>query len=215
MKIAYIVGSPKKKNSTSEKFLIALSEKMPENNDCWVFTDSLIADSSGEKMSELVEKVVSNDVLVFSFPLYIDSIPSHLINFLEALEGKYKESNKDARIYSIINCGFFEPENTDIAVEMIKLWTAHCGLTFGQAVVAGGGGMVPTSKIGEGPLISYGLALDELVKNITDGVGGSTVKVKPKIPRFVYIFGGNSGWKRSAKKRGVSMKSLKGKDVPK
>ena len=69
MNISIINGSPKPGESTSGLLIKYLLQETGESN-AQVFKCSLQA-------TELAE-IASSDVLVFVFPLYVDSIPSHL-----------------------------------------------------------------------------------------------------------------------------------------
>ena len=50
-------------------------------------------------------KIAGSDVLVLVFPLYVDSIPSQLLQFLINLEG-LNDLNHDMMVYCIVNNGF-------------------------------------------------------------------------------------------------------------
>ena len=235
MKVVMIVGSPKSKKSTSEIVLNSLSERLSAATVDWIYAADYsieVAENSNEttaspgdaadyskdnpleeKDDALFEKILENDVIVFAFPLYIDSIPSHLLRFLEAMECRYRNHIMNTKVYCIVNSGFFDPRNTEIAIDMIKLWSAHSGLIFGQALALGGGGMGRAASIGEGPLESYGKALDDLADNIYADVGGETIFTSPDIEKSDYMADANKAWKAAAKKRGVSSWSLRNKST--
>lgn len=202
-----IAGSPKKKKSTSEIVLNSLSERLTAATIDWIFA----ADFSEENEEELFEKMLENDIIVFSFPLYIDSIPSHLIRFMEAMENRYRDHIMNTKVYCIVNCGFHEPENAEIAIEMIKLWTSYSGLIFAQAAALGGGGMGRAVPIGEGILSSYGEVLDELADNIYADIGGETLFTSLDMSKADYIADAHKAWKIAAKKRGVSSWAMRKK----
>ncbi len=58
-------------------------------------------------------------VLVFVFPLYVDSIPSQLLQFLIIL-GERKDLNHDIMVYCVVNNGFFEGTQNYIAIQQMK-----------------------------------------------------------------------------------------------
>lgn len=68
-----------------------------------------------------IAKIQSSDALIFAFPLYIDSIPSHLLRELLVLEQRGFQEKK-TKVYCIINNGFFEGEQNHVAIEQMKLW---------------------------------------------------------------------------------------------
>lgn len=63
--------------------------------------------------------------IVFVFPLYVDSIPVPLLNFLKTLEEN--APLKKPTISVIVNCGFIEPYQNDVAVEMLRSFTTKNG----------------------------------------------------------------------------------------
>ena len=81
-------------------------------------------------------------VLVFVFPLYVDSIPSQLLQFLIIL-GELKDLNHDMMVYCVVNNGFFEGTQNYIAIQQMKNWCAAANLKWGQGVGIGAGEMLP------------------------------------------------------------------------
>ncbi len=80
MKIAFINGSPKIKGSASACILKDL--KLFLNN-------NIISEYNFNKKKltlKQMEELARCDILVFAFPLYVDGIPSHLLNCLIQLE---------------------------------------------------------------------------------------------------------------------------------
>ena len=74
MKIGIINGSPRGGKSNSEiliKYLCSLLEEH-QINKYYLFSNKI----DGEIKSE----IHNADVLIFAFPLYVDSIPSHLLD---------------------------------------------------------------------------------------------------------------------------------------
>lgn len=98
MNISIINGSPKSGESTSGLLIKYLLQETGESN-AQVFKCSLQA-------TELAE-IASSDVLVFVFPLYVDSIPSQLLQFLIIL-GELKDLNHDMMVYCVVNNVFLK-----------------------------------------------------------------------------------------------------------
>ena len=68
----------------------------------------------------LCQMIENYSDIVFVFPLYADSIPVTFLNFLKALEENVPL--KKPTISVVINCGFIEPYQNDIAVKMLQLF---------------------------------------------------------------------------------------------
>jgi hypothetical protein len=216
LRIAYLNGSPKKQASASANILGAMEERLAEH-------DAVRLRVPSDSVTETASQFASLDALVLAFPLYVDGIPAHLLGFLEALEralyptfsapdaSETPVRNPDlkaVKLYVLINCGFMEPEHTEVAVDMIKLWCERVGFIFGRAASFGGGGMASSLKIGRGPGKDYGAALDALAEDVTAGRGGETILTRVNIPRSLYIKGAHYGWRRAARKRGVKVRDL-------
>lgn len=81
MKITLINGSPKVKDSASGLILNELkiflnnSEDEAERN----ISISEYNFRKNKLDSAVIEEVVTSDILVFIFPLYVDGVPSHLL----------------------------------------------------------------------------------------------------------------------------------------
>lgn len=78
----------------------------------------------------------ATDVLLV-VPLYVDGIPVPLLDFLKTLESNSPSSRPTISV--LINCGFLEPEQNDIAVQMVKLFAEKNGYPFGSVLKIGGG----------------------------------------------------------------------------
>lgn len=89
MNISIINGSPKLGKSTSELLIKYLLQEMGECN-AQVFKSSL-------QTTELAE-IANSDVLVLVFPLYVDSIPAQLLQFLIVLE-EWQNLNHGMMVY--------------------------------------------------------------------------------------------------------------------
>ncbi len=75
--------------------------------------------------------------LLFIFPLYADGIPAVLLGFLKELEkSSYKHK---PTVHAIINCGFLEPEQNNVAADMIGLFCEKNGYPLGMILCIGGG----------------------------------------------------------------------------
>lgn len=78
MRTTFINGSPKTKNSASAYLLQELKSLLEQ--DGIIVTDYNFNKPSLSK--EEMAQLKDYDIFVFSFPLYVDGIPSHLLNCL-------------------------------------------------------------------------------------------------------------------------------------
>lgn len=208
MKIALINGSPKAKDSASGYLLQELKSFLEQDN-------NLISEYHFRKpqltMEEMVQLAECN-ALIFAFPLYVDGIPSHMLNCLIQLESFFSSiKEKDIIVYSIANCGFYEGHQTAIAIEMMKNWCIKAGLQWGQGVGIGAGGMLISIKsvpIGHGPKKNLGIAFEKLASNILERSSGEDIFITANFPRILYKLAAEKGWRNLIKANGLKRKDL-------
>lgn len=113
MKIALINGSPKMKKSSSGMLLDDIKS--------YISQQAEIIDINMHKpilSDKILKKIKSVDVFVFSFPLYVDGIPAHLLSCLSQLEEVYK-NNHEVYVYGVVNCGFYEGQQAKYALDIL------------------------------------------------------------------------------------------------
>lgn len=212
MKIAMINGSPKAKDSVSGAILSMLKEYCAQ--------DVMEVGLNRTQLEEQeIAELLKCDAIVIAFPLYIDSVPSHLLRCLMQVEEyvhlhKYTHENgqeEAIRIYVIVNNGFFQGKQNLPAIEVMKHWADRCGFCFGQALGVGGGEMIKyieTVPEGHGPKKNLTLALKEMAENIVQMRSGDTKAFEMNFPEWAYKWHAEYGWRRMAKKNGLKRKDL-------
>lgn len=208
MKISIINGSPKSGKSTSElmtEYLLSLlSRSEHEIESCRI--------RQGNMPEPQLERITNSEVLIFAFPLYIDSIPANLLKLLIELE-KRKFTAGNTMVYCVINNGFFEGKQTCIGAEQMKNWCRAANLTWGQALGAGAGEMLPFLKsvpLGHGPNKNIGAAMKQFSKNIQNKQSGEDLFVSPNWPRWMWkIEASLFVWYPRAKANGLKIRELK------
>lgn len=207
MKIAFINGSPKAKDSNSGRIFKDLKGFIDDT--------ALISDYFFRKPF-LTEGEISQlkdfDALVFAFPLYVDAVPSHLLGCLIQMEGYLKAiEKKDIKIYALINSGFYEGQQNKVAMEIMENWCEKTGLIWGQGLCIGTGmmlGNIENVPAGHGPKKDFGIALKKLGENISNGNSVENLCTTANFPRFLYKISGNYGWIQAAKRNGLKKKDL-------
>lgn len=208
MRIAMINGSPKPGISNSAFLIQKLEPLITEGNEISHYNIN-----RNPLTEEQYRELLSMDVLILAFPLYVDAIPSHLFRMLADFE-EYakKESKKDIYVYAVINNGFYEGKQCGTAIEILKNWCLRSGLHFGRAVCHGGGemfGSLEQVPLGRGPLKNLGAALKSLEGNIRSRTTESSLKLNPNFPRFAWKLAAEHGfWNASAKKNGLNKRDI-------
>ncbi len=213
MKTALINGSPKVKFSASGTLLEDLKPYLGEKTDVMEF-----GFHTGAVTEEEAESLNQADAIVFSFPLYVDGVPGHLLSCLGDLEeASLKNINREIRIYGIVNCGFYEGIQAEPALQILENWCAKTGYVWGGGVGVGGGGalaQMPKTKSGHGPREP----IEKALKSLADGIcmqeaqenqqaqGNQYVSVA--FPRFLYKLAAQTGWRQMVKANGGRARDL-------
>jgi len=212
LRIALLNGSPKPKGSGSGMLLDYLQGQLPA--DAQVLSCQILR--QGQEAA--LKAIEGCNAIVIAFPLYVDSLPSHLISFLLAAEQQLAAAaatGKAPKLYILVNNGFYEAGQNAIAVSMAKLFAARAGLQWGSAYMVGAGGMLGAAKIGEGPFRPIGEALGRMAASIAGGsaAGERTLpdseEIHPSIPRFAYFHMANLGMRLQARSNGVNGAKVK------
>lgn len=205
MKIALINGSPKSKNSASGELLNELKPRITNsaiiNEFC--FNKPQIDDTTISQLNDC-------DVWVFSFPLYVDGVPSQLLSCLYQIE-KSSVVNKNIMVFGIVNCGFYEGKQNAIALEILKNWCDKLKLQWGMGVGLGGGGglaQMQFAPLGVGPKKTLGKAFFTLKNNIESKTTAPNIYLSIDFPRWLYKAFAQMGWKQMIKKNGGKAKDL-------
>lgn len=212
MNIVMLNGSPKVEKSNSEYFLSIIKNSIQNN--------SKLSEIHFKKFNLIRQKETSSiltcmnkcDIILFAFPLYADSIPSHILPFLIEFENKYAKSSHKPMVYVIVNCGFYEGRQNLIAIDIMKNWCLRCGLTWGQGIAIGAGemmGNLRNTPLNKGPRKEMGTALKKLIESMINQKSNDTISTVPScFPRFAFLFTGNCNWNKQAKLNGLTKKEL-------
>ena len=140
MKTVFINCSPKKRFCASAYFL---------------FLQRLFV--GGEQVTEklrtpadhkrILEQLRDAQAVVFGVPLYVDSIPSHVLRFMEEMEVFCRENRLELRIYCIANNGFIEGKQNEPLMQQFEHFCSRAGLVWGGGVGIGGGVMLNVTRI--------------------------------------------------------------------
>lgn len=207
IKVSLISGSPKPLSSSSGTLLDELKPMLSSR-----FHVNIHSLNKPSVPEESMESILDSDILIFSFPLYVDGIPSHLLSCLYEMEIYLKRhARPDLTVYAIVNCGFFEGHQALPAIELVKNWCYKVGVSWGQGLGVGGGGMIQSLSgvpDGQGPKKNFSIALNELANHINTCSEGANIFISPNFPRIGYKIGAEMGWRYQIKNNGLNKKDI-------
>lgn len=135
MKVLILNGSPKRKGSTS-KLLGRMAGLLLAG--CRVQYASLRTKSEYPGIMQRLKEI---DALILAVPLYVDGIPSHVLEFLQQAEGFCINNGCHFSVYPISNSGFIEGAHNKSHLRMYECWCRRAGLAWGGGIGIGGGEM--------------------------------------------------------------------------
>lgn len=196
-----ICGSPKFKNSNSDYFLKIISSKLQEYD---------YYSLKNIKYDSILESIYKNDVIVFAFPLYVDSPTSITLSFLDYVIDN-NINLKGKLVYVVINCGFREGKQNITAVNIMKRWCDKVGAVYASSIMIGAGEIVGKDKFN---FISRN-ALKKInnfaniikMKVINDDI----ITTIDLLNNRLYCFLANLSWNKKGKKNNLSFADLKTK----
>ncbi|MCR5649560.1 MAG: hypothetical protein K6F86_00070 [Lachnospiraceae bacterium] len=140
MKTVFIDCSPKKRLSASG-FIMDLTRLF------------VLGKKKKEKMrtpadhERILGEIEDAETVVFSMPLYVDGVPSHLLTFLKKMETYCRERNKDFNIYVIANNGFIEGKQNEPLMRIMENFCDRSGIKWCGGLGIGGGVMMNVMRI--------------------------------------------------------------------
>lgn len=151
--------------------------------------------------AELCEKMNDVSDVLLVFPLYADGLPVTLLDFLKTLETCPPE--RKPVISVLINCGFFEYHQNDIAVRMVELFCRQNGYRFGSVLkIASGEAILDTPFCG---LVKR--KLGQLAAAIVQGKA-RVLHVSMPLTRGMFVRASTRYWVSYGKKNGVSREQM-------
>lgn len=128
-RLMMVNGSPRAPRSNTRRYLQLLEQYWPGETREYSVTQG--------KHEQGVAQLEGCGQLVLAFPLYADSLPVTLMGFLKALEA-HPPAPKPT-VHVLINCGFLEPEQNRVALEIIDCFCRRSGYPRGATLCIGSG----------------------------------------------------------------------------
>ena len=130
MHVIIINGSPRvEKYSNTEKIIDAFSEGLSEAG----VSFERYAISNKNNWDKAREAYLNNTEIIIALPLYVESAPGILLEFLETLPVK----DKNTRVSFILQSGFAEASQLRCGEEFLKKLPEYLGVSYGGTLIKG------------------------------------------------------------------------------
>ena len=105
--------------------------------------------------------------VVFVTPLYVDSVPSHMLPFMREMEDFCRENGLRLKVYVIANNGFIEGKQNEPLMQVMENFCARSGLDWCGGIGIGGGVMLNVERIMI--TVMFGVMLLSVLLNAAQG----------------------------------------------
>jgi multimeric flavodoxin WrbA len=209
---ALLVGSPRARQSSSYHLGAYLQQRLA---DAGVITQTSFVSSSlrsEARWASLLDVIESSDLLILAYPLYVDSLPTPVVEAMERIVNhrRDQEIRGEQRLLAIANCGFPEAEHNLASLAMCRQFARQAGFDWvGGLSLGGGQGAVQAQPLEEGGfrVRKARRALEITAAALLDGgtvpQRARALMATPFIPRFLYRAVGSMGWRSQARRWGV------------
>lgn len=192
-KVMILNGSPRAPKSNSKKYSEIFMKYSRLQCDYFNITKS--------NHLKLIAEMENYSDVIIACPLYADSLPVGLLNFLKNLENNLPAQRPVISI--LINCGFLEYEQNCVAVSMIRYFCRRNNYPIGSTLMLGSG-----EAILETPFRYIAVrAIKRLSESVNKGNYKDITATMP-LPKWLFKMAARSYWISYGKKFGVSEKEM-------
>lgn len=192
-KILILNGSPRAPRSNSKRYAQLFSQVCP--------METAYFNITGTNHDQMCREMEEYSQVLFVFPLYADSIPVTLLNFLKTLEEHALQHKPTVSV--LINCGFLEPEQNEVAVEIMRLFCSRNGYPFGSVLEIGSGEAILDTPFRF--LVRSGLK--KLAAAMVSGEG-RTFRVSMPLSKGMFLKASTRYWTNYGRRNGVTKEQM-------
>ena len=132
MHVVIINGSPRvQKHSNTDTIIQSFGKGLHESGS----TYELYSLSNLREWDAAREAFICNEQIIFALPLYVECVPSIMLEFLETLPIERQQS---AQISFILHGGFDEGHQLRLCERFLQSLPAQLGCTYGGCLIQGG-----------------------------------------------------------------------------
>ena len=192
-KVIIINGSPRAPRSNSKEYGEIFSSYYKGQADTFNITKN--------NHKEICSKIGEYTDILLVFPLYADGLPVTVLNFLKVLE-ENPPKNKP-KVSVIINCGFIEPEQNNVCIDMVKLFCKQNTYEFNSVLSIGGGEAILGTP--------FKIFVKWKIKKLAKSIYNNTVEnlsVTMPISKKMYLKASTNYWINYGKRNGITKSQM-------
>lgn len=193
-KIMILNGSPRAPKSNSKQYSEIFSRYSIHLCDYFNISRS--------NHAELISKMKNYTDVLLVFPLYADSLPVGMLNFLKSLENN--PPSRKPVISILINCGFLEYEQNDVAIRMLKYFCRKNEYSIGSILMLGSGEAIlatPFKYVAVKAIKRLALSVDKQDYR--------EIKATMPLSKWLFKLAAEVYWTRYGKRFGISGKEMR------
>lgn len=192
-KVIIINGSPRAPRSNSKEYGEIFSSYYKGQADTFNITKN--------NHKEICSKIEDYTDILLVFPLYADGLPVTMLNFLKVLE-ENPPKNKP-KVSVIVNCGFIEPEQNNVCIDMVKLFCKQNTYEFNSVLLIGGGEAILGTP--------FKIFVKWKIKKLAKSIYNNTVEnlsVTMPISKKIYLKASTNYWINYGKRNGITKSQM-------
>lgn len=191
-------GSPRAPRSNSKRYAELFSSYYPGSTQTFPITRN--------NHQELCARIDGASRLLLVFPLYADTLPVPLLDFLKSLEA-YSPRQKPT-VSVLVNCGFLEPRQNEVAVRMLRLYCRRNGYPFGSVLMIGSG-----EAILDSPFRFLAARKIQRFARAVAREDRETFQVTMPLTKGIFVRAAASYWERYGKRYGITKEQMQTMDI--
>lgn len=181
-RVLLLVGSPHVSGSSATlgaQLLEGLPDERWEKHTLRVYPTL----DSEEAWRDLVSAVEHADLVVLSAPLYVDALPAAVTRAMERLATERTASARrpDQRLMVLMNCGFLEARQCEVALEICRRFAREAGFQWAGGLSVGAAGRMT-------PYVRAALDLTVAALDAGEEVPSTAVELAGKLPMPPWLY---------------------------
>jgi hypothetical protein len=211
-KALVLSGSPKLQDGTTQALADAVVKRLGHYGSD-VSERNILASLRNDQQG-LWADCASSDLIVLCFPLYVDSLPAPVVEWMEKLAAYLPTEKTETSFLAIGQCGNPDPDHINVAMEILQNFARRMGyrwvggLSLGMGPVLAGKQLESAGRSSRHAVIGLQKALDALAHGQQVPEDAQSTFSKRPMPTFLFLMMANRMWKRVSKRHGAYAKLM-------